>query len=120
MDPADESQVSPTLSLPNPCRYGHDDAHWSPWRKVADHNPNPRAPRKLDLENRSLCGLSHNRDGDLFSFATVDKQGEMEVADRHKPISELSLSVGPPAPLAPSYLSGSEENYEYSVCFNYL
>ena len=120
MYPADESQVSPILSLPNPCRYGPDDAHWSPWREVGYQIPNPRAPRKLDLENRSLCGFSHNRDGDLFSFATVDKQGEIEVAGNHKPHSFVSLSEGPPAPLAPSYLSGSEEKDQYSVCFNYL
>ena len=112
--------MSPTLSLPNPCRYGPDDAHWSPWRKVAPQDPNPRPPRKLDLENRSLCGFSHNRDGDLFSFATVDKQGEIEVAGDHEPYSVVSLRVGPPATLAPSYLSGSEEYRKYSVCFNYL
>ena len=112
--------MSPTLSLPNPCRYGPDDAHWSPWRIVGDQEPNPRPPRKLELENRSLCGFSHNGDGDLFSFATVDKQGEIEVAGKHKPDSSWNLSVGPPAPLAPSYLSGSEEEDQYSVCFNYL
>ena len=121
MYPADESQVSPTLSLPNPCRYGPDDAHWSPWREEGEQWPNPRPPRKLELENRSLCGFSSNRDGFLFSFATVDKQGEIEVAGYHKPhASMLSLSVGPPAPLAPSYLSGCEERYKYSVCINYL
>ena len=112
--------MSPTLSLPNPCRYGPDDAHWSPWRKVAEQYDNPRPPRKLDLENRSLCGLSRNWGGDLKSFATVDKQGKIEVAGKHEPNPLLSLSVSPPATLAPSYLSGSEEYPKYAVCFNYL
>jgi len=101
-------------------RYGPDDSHWSPWREVGPLAANPRAPRKLELENRSLCGFSYNGNGTLFSFATINMQGEIEEAGSHNPHSSLSLSVGPPAPIAPSYLSGCEEEYKYSVCFNYL
>ena len=110
----------PFLSLPNPCRYGPDDAHWSPWRRTGRKDDNPPLPRKLEVEHRHLCGYSGNQTNALTSIATTDVKGEVELAGSHKPEPYLSLSVGPPASLALSHLSGDEEYKNWTVCFNYL
>ena len=76
-------------------------------------------PRKLEVEHRHLCGYSANQDGDLVSIATTDVKGEVELAGCHKPLSYASLSVGPPASLALSHLSGDEEYKNWSIVVHY-
>ena len=74
----------------------------------------------LEVEHRHLCGYSANQTGKLYSIATTDVKGEVELAGNQGPVSYLSLSVGPPASFALSHLSGDENHWNRTVCFNYL
>ena len=115
---------SPSPILPP--RYGTDQHHqWSPWRETGKQESRPRF-QQLELNSgHQLSGYHRYSSGELRSICVRNLDtGEQQALGDHTFINDFnSLIVGPPIAVESiirlSHLSGDEESYNWSICFNF-